>query len=123
MGWDDELPAELAKEFQDWLDELKVVSEYSFKRYIFGTEKDELAKPPPRDSIELHVFVDGGLLGFGCVIFVRFKDGKIFKMRRIFACSRVVSPKSSLTVPRRELSGILLGIKKVVELAELLEIA
>ena len=44
-------------------------------------------------------------------------------MRRIFACSRFVSPKSSLTVPRRELAGILLGIKKVVELAELLEIA
>ena len=31
--------------------------------------------------------------------------------------------QNHLTVPRRELSGILLGIKKVPELAEVLEIA
>ena len=37
LGWDTPLPAELAKEFQEWLNELKVISEYCFERYVFGS--------------------------------------------------------------------------------------
>ena len=43
-------------------------------------------------------------------------------MVRVFACSRVIGPNSSLSVHRRELCGIVLGIKKVVALAKELEI-
>ena len=117
LGWDDPLPEDLAKDFLGWLDELKVVSKYSFKRYIFGQKEGKFLPPPPKDTIELHGFVDGGGAGYGIVIFLRFKDDDGFKMTRIFSCSRIVSPKSSLSVPRRELSAILLGVKKAIELA------
>lgn len=38
-------------------------------------------------------------------------------MQRIFPCSRIISSKSNLLIPRRELSVILLGVKKVFALA------
>ena len=44
-------------------------------------------------------------------------------MMRIFACSRVIGPNSSLSVPRRELCSILLGIRKATAMAIDLEIA
>ena len=43
-------------------------------------------------------------------------------MMRVFACSRVIGPNSSLSVPRRELCSILLGIRKATALANDLEI-
>ena len=43
-------------------------------------------------------------------------------MMRIFACSRVIGAISSLSVRRRELCSILLGIRKAVALANDLEI-
>ena len=43
-------------------------------------------------------------------------------MMRIFICSRVIGPNSSLSVPRRELCSILLGIRKATSLANDLEI-
>ena len=39
LGWDTPLPPELAKEFQEWLNELKVISEYSYERYCFWLSK------------------------------------------------------------------------------------
>ena len=41
---------------------------------------------------------------------------------RIFACSRVIGTNSSLSVPSRELCSILLGIRKVVAMANNLEL-
>ena len=72
--------------------------------------------------MELHVFMDGGGSGYGVTVFLRFKDKNGFKMMRIFACSRVIGPNSSLSVPRRELCSILLGKRKAVDLANDLEI-
>ena len=122
LGWDTQLPAELAKEFQEWLNELKVISEYSFERYVFGSESGRHSSPPDKNSLELHVFVDGGGSDYGATVFLRFKDKNGFKMMRIFACSRVIGPNSSLSVPRRELCRILLGIRKATAMAIDLEI-
>ena len=122
LGWDTPLPPELESEFQEWLNELKLISEYSFERYVFGSTNGKYSNPPDKNSWELHVFVDGGNSGYGISIFWRFQGKKGYKMVRIFACSRVIGPNSSLSVPRRELCGILLGIKKVVALAKELEI-
>ena len=66
--------------------------------------------------------MDGGGSGYGATVFLRFKDKDGFKMMRIFACSRVIGPNSSLSVPRRELCSILLGIRKATAMAIDLEI-
>ena len=122
LGWDDPLPKDLEKEFLEWLNELKLVTNYSFKRYIFSDEKEKFSPPPPRHTVEMHTFSDGGGAGYGIVTFQRYKIGNKYAMKRIFACSRVVSPKNNMSVPRRELCAILLGIKKAKELAKELDI-
>ena len=43
-------------------------------------------------------------------------------MKRIFAASRVISSKITLSVPRRELNGIVMAVKKELEIAMELEI-
>ena len=122
LGWDTQLPPELAKQFQEWLNELKLISEYSFERYVFGSTNGKYSNPPDKNSLELHVFVDGGGCGYGATVFLRFKDKDGFKMIRIFACSRVIGPNSSFSVPRRELWSILLAIRKTTAMANNLEI-
>ena len=98
--------------------DLEIVSKYTIKRYIFGEKDNELEPPPPRGSLELHIFGDGGGDGYGIVVFINWKDGSVaFKMKRIFASSRVVSTNSNLSVPRRELNAIVIASNKGVELA------
>ena len=82
---------------------------------MFGSSGKRFQKPPPIQSLELHAFSDGGGAGFGIVIFVRWeqKPGK-FSMRRIFASSRIVSSSSTMSVPRRELNGIVMASKKAL---------
>ena len=104
LSWDEKLPEHLSKELRSWLADLEIVSKYTIKRYIFGEKDNELAPPPPRESLELHIFSDGGGDGYGVVVFIRWKDESgAFKMKRIIAPSRVVSPNSNLSVPCREL--------------------
>ena len=122
LGWDTPLPPELAKEFQKWLNELKIFSEYSFERYVFGSANGKYASPDDKNSLKLHFFVYGGDRGYRVSVFLRFNDKSGFKMMRLFACSRVIGPNSSFSVPRRELCSMSLGIWKALALANDLEI-
>ena len=72
--------------------------------------------------MEVHVYCDGGGDSFGAVAFLRWKDGSEYKMKRIYAASKVVSPKSKLSVPRREVSSLVMGTKIGKELSAELEI-
>ena len=58
------------------------------------------------------------------MVFVRWEQtpGK-FGMRRILASSRIVSSSSSMSVPRRELNGIVMAAKKALEFSEALGIS
>ena len=91
---------------------------------MFGSSGKKFHKPPPTKGLELHAFSDGGGAGLGMVIFVRWEQtpGK-FSMRRIFASSRIVSSSSSMSVPRRELNGIVMVAKKALEFSETLGIS
>ena len=110
LTWDEPLPTHLDKEFRDWIKDIELIANYKVKRYLFGSAGKKFRKPPPIQGIELHAFSDGGGAGFGIVIFVRWehKPGK-FRMRRIFASSRIVSSSSTMSVPRRELNGLVMA--------------
>ena len=90
---------------------------------MFGSSEEGFGKPPPRQKLEIHAFSDGGGAGFGIVIFVHWEQtpGK-FCMRRIFSSSRVVSLSSTMSVPRRELNGIVMAAKKGLEISNRLGI-
>ena len=72
--------------------------------------------------MEVHVYCDGGGDSFGAVAFLRWKDGSEYKMKRIYAASKVVSTKSKLSVPRREVCSLVMGTKIGNELSAELNI-
>ena len=113
LTWDESLPAHLDKEFREWIRDIELIANYKVKRYLFGSSGKKFRKPPPAEETEIHAFSDGGGNGYGIVVFVRWEQtpGK-FGMRRIFASSRIVSSTSSMSVPRRELNGIVMAAKK-----------
>ena len=119
LSWDENLPPHIDTLFTDWLNDVKLVSEFRTNRYLFGTDDGEFVRPPSRELLEIHIFSDGGLCAYGIVCFIRFptKDGK-YKMRRIFATSRIISPKSPMSVPRRELNGLVLAAIKATALRD-----
>ena len=71
------------------------------------------------EQLELHIFSDGELFAYGIVVFIRFltKNGR-YKMRRIFATSKIISPNNKMSVPRRELNGLVLAAIKAKALKE-----
>ena len=123
LSWDESLPPHIDALFTDWLKDIELINEFRTNRYLFGKEDGEFVRPPSRDQLELHIFSDGGLLAYGIVVFIRFpsKEGG-YKMRRIFATSRIISPKNNMSVPRRELNGLVLAAVKAKALREELEI-
>ena len=113
------MPPNIDKLFSKWLNDIKLINEFRTNRYLFGKEDGEFIKPPAREQLELHIFSDGGLFAYGTVVFIRFrtKNGR-YKMRRIFATSRIISPNNNMSVPRRELNGLVLAATKAKALKD-----
>ena len=82
----------------------------------------DINHPPAKDEMEVHVYFDGGGDSFGAVAFLRWNHGSEYKMKRIYAASKVVPPKSKLSVPRREVCSLVMGTKIGKELSAELEI-
>ena len=70
IGWDTPAPPERATEFQEWPNESKVISEYSFERCVFGSANGKHSPATNKNSLELHIFVDGGGIGYRVFVFL-----------------------------------------------------
>ena len=60
LEWDEELPDSIKKEFQEWIDDIPEVAKQVFPRYIFCDEDGEYLSLAPKNTWELHGFVDAG---------------------------------------------------------------
>ena len=90
------------------------IAEQCVPRYIFGKDGlDQLRNPPSLDELEIHTFVDGGNLGWGCSPYIRFpiEHHENYDSSLIQARSRMAPTKNQLSTPRKELNGGVLGIK------------
>ena len=90
------------------------VAEMEIPRYIF-----EGLEQPPR-TIFLHGFSDGGLSGYGVVIYIRFFNPKTgrFTCRIIYSASRVAPNNKPLSILRKELAVATLRVECISRLAE-----
>ena len=66
LGWDDNLPLDLAKEIVDFFIELYELETITFPRSLWPKEQEVVGKP------ELVVFSDGSVSAFGSVAYVRW---------------------------------------------------
>ena len=123
LDWDETLPPHIDKLFKEWIEDLKFVDEFKTTRYVFGTKDGVFETPPPRKLLEMHAFSDGGNDAYGIVIYLHWKSNGSYQMKRIYAASRIVSKSNNMSVPRKELNGIVLAVKKALEFAAEFNIA
>ena len=83
--------------------------------------------------MELHGFVDAGGKAWGVVVYLRYptknntskqsaknktENADPYESKLILAASQVTASKNPLSVPRRELSALVLGVEKLLALAK-----
>ena len=107
LGWDEELPVELAMQFRDWLEGLTVIKNWEIPRCYFpGTQWNTL------EGLEVHVFCDAAdQKGYGACVYLRLPscDGS-YRVSFVVSKARV-APVRPITLPRLELLGALLGAR------------
>ncbi|CAL8135607.1 unnamed protein product [Orchesella dallaii] len=90
IGWDEELPEDLKKEFIRWHNEIEDLIEIKIPRHAF-------VKGPTR--VELHCFTDASKLAYAAVVYAVSKDDEEIKIQLVGAKSRV-SPLKKSSIPR-----------------------
>ena len=104
MGWDEPVDDLTRTKWIAWLSQLKSLRLFKVPRW-FGYVTNVT------DEIQLHIFCDASEAAFAAVAYVRVKDsdGKI-TTNLLMSKSRV-APIKTLTLPRLELQGAILGIR------------
>ncbi|CAK1601299.1 unnamed protein product [Parnassius mnemosyne] len=111
VDWDDNPPIDIINSWTRFINELPLLSQVSFPRYIFSNNID---------SIEIHGFADASQIAYAGCVYIRLtsKDGNIYTYL-IMAKTRVAPLRTPLTIPRLELMAALLLSKLLDKIANL----
>ena len=118
LGWDDKLPDEIKNRWLKWIAEIKEASKFEVNRYIFKG----LKSIPDLSKLTLHGFCDAGENAWGVAIYIRFfnETTKHFQSHLIYSATRVAPTKIKLSIPRKELNGVVLVCEKLLYIANAL---
>ena len=105
LKWDEVVPDENLKNWQQWLRDLPRLEEFSVNRYF------ELSGLGDASSCELHHFSDASQVGYGAVTYLRLvnESGQIH-CTFVMSKARVV-PLKRITIPRLELSVATVSVR------------
>ena len=119
LGWDDKLPEEIKNQWLKWVMEIKEAAKFEVNRYLFKT----LNNVPSRNKLSLHGFSDAGEKAWGVAIYIRYfnEDTKLHESHLIYSATRVAPTKVKLSIPRKELNGIVLLCEKLLYIAKSLD--
>ncbi|CAK1590645.1 unnamed protein product [Parnassius mnemosyne] len=111
VDWDDNPPIDIINSWTRFINELPLLSQVSFPRYIFSNNID---------SVEIHGFADASQIAYAGCVYIRLtsKDGNIYTYL-IMAKTRVAPLRAPLTIPRLELMAALLLSKLLDKIANL----
>ncbi|XP_054709780.1 uncharacterized protein LOC129219413 [Uloborus diversus] len=103
LNWDESLPSALKGKWNNWCSELEFLKNLTFPRKFFS-EADYT-------ELSIHIFCDASPRAFGAVAYFRYSNsyGEI-KTSFIMAKGRV-APLKTLSLPRCELMGALIGAR------------
>lgn len=108
-GWDDEVPDDLQRIWDQWNQERTHLEELQIPRHVFMYE----VVP----AVELHVFCDASQKAFCAVCYFRWQGQDGIKTNFVMARVRV-APLKTLTIPRLELQSAVLGTRLAVTIIE-----
>ena len=105
LNWDDQVPEEYLRRWNEWLSELHLLENVSVKRCIKPIEFGEIA------SSQLHVFSDASSIGYGAVAYLRLSN-----VAGIVHCSFLhgkarLAPLKVTTIPRLELTAATVAVR------------
>ena len=100
--WDDTVSEELQERWRIWLQELHYLTSLRIPRY--HGFRDGM-------TVQLHIFCDASEAGFAAVAYLRMMDGDVINCSFLAARSHVAPIKHTLTIPKLELQGALMGVR------------
>ena len=103
-AWDSRVSEELARQFLAWRDQVQLLSSIKIPRCIYMSNDYK--------RVELHVFSDASEKAMGAAVYVKVFYDQFIDSRLIYAKGKVASLKD-LTLPRKELVGIVIGARIV----------
>ena len=114
LEWDERLPQKLFVKVNTWFAELSMLLEIKFLRCLQQKKEVKCAK--------LHTFVDASCEAYGTAIYIKveYKDGS--SSVRLVASKTKVAPLHSITIPRLELMGAILGNRLAKSVANALSV-
>ncbi|XP_063823731.1 uncharacterized protein LOC135073478 [Ostrinia nubilalis] len=111
MGWDDELPPELLKQWESYRSELNKLINFHIPRWVDTTNDAK---------VELHGFSDASNIAYAAVIYIRVIDPIGNVQTHLITAKSKVAPIKQVSIPRLELCGAVLVSNLLVEVAEVL---
>lgn len=118
LGWDDEVPSDVAASWQQYINTHKHnIGNLRIPRYVMSAHTQR---------IELHLFTDASQLAFGACAYVRTHSGDETNNQsitvRLLCAKSKVAPLKPVTIPRLELCGALLGARLYAKIIDSLKI-
>ena len=115
LGWDDDIPEELAEEWLKWLNDLPKLENLKIPRCVKPSEFGDVT------MYQLHVFSDASTTGYGAAIYLKIHDGHSYHSTLMLGKSRV-APKKATTIPRLELTAATVAVKLAQQLLQELDV-
>nr|XP_033949987.1 uncharacterized protein LOC117454852 [Pseudochaenichthys georgianus] len=105
IGWDEQLPSDLAEKWDQWCAELPKLHLVAIPRWY------QIEIQPNSQTIKLHVFCDASEKAYSAVAYLqgKNKDGEV--VTSFVASKSKVAPLKKMSVPRLELMGALIGAR------------
>ena len=105
LGWDDKIPEEGLKRWENWLEKLPTLEQFCVKRYF---------KPPNFGTVvscQVHHFSDASQVAYGAVSYLRLVNSNHEVQCSFIMGKSRLSPLKPVTIPRMELSASVLSTR------------
>ena len=115
LEWDEVLPSEQREQWKTWFGELPLLEEIKIPRCLKDTSREA-------SSITLHTFSDASEKAYAAAVYNRhkFEDGSI--TTRLIASKTRLAPLKTVSIPRLELMGALIGLRLANQVCSALEV-
>jgi hypothetical protein len=115
LGWDDELPPELSKDWQNWFRELSDLCTIQIPRCLVPNQSLVTNK-------SIHTFVDASEKAYAAVCYLRCEHTDRSVIAVMIAAKARVAPLKAISIPKLELCGALLGLRLSRNICDVLNI-
>lgn len=104
LEWDEDLPPEQREQWKHWFSELPLLEEIKIPRCLKDASKQV-------SSVSLHTFSDASEKAYSAAVYSRhaYADGTI--TTRLIASKTRLAPVKTLSIPRLELMGAVIGLR------------